>query len=65
MFLIIINVRKTEESQLSVLLRILTNYLQLITTSMSLSLSYPDSLFRIFDPIRRIGDSSETFLSFD
>jgi len=65
MLLIIINVRKTEESQLSVLLRIFTNYLQLVTTSMSMSVSYPNSLSVIFDPFKRLGGSSDTFLSFD
>ena len=65
LLLIIINVRKTEESQVSVLLRILTNYFQLISTSMSMSLSYPDSLTRIFGPLQRIGGSSDSFLSFD
>ena len=65
MFTIILNVRKTEESQFSVLLRILTNYLQLITTTMSMSLSYPPTLTSIFGPITRLGGSSDTFLSFD
>jgi len=65
MFTIILNVRKTEESQFSVLLRILTNYLQLITTSMSMSLSYPSTLTSVFGPITRLGGSSDTFLSFD
>ena len=65
MFTIILNVRKTEESQFSVLLRILTNYLQLITTTMSMSLSYPSTLTSILGPITRLGGSSETFLSFD
>ena len=65
LFMIIINVRKTKESQLSVLLRILTNYLQLVTTSMSMSLSYPKSLFRMFSPFQKFGGPSDAFLSFD
>ena len=65
MFLIIVNVRKTEESQFSVLLRIMTNYLQLITTSMSMSLSYPDTLNFLVGPVKSIGGSSDVFLSFD
>lgn len=65
MALIILNVRKTKESELSVLIRILTNYLQLITTSMSMSLSYPGILDSITDPLKRFGGSGETFLSFD
>lgn len=65
MFLIIINIRKTEESQLSVLMRIFTNYLQLITTSMSMSLSYPNTLKSLVGPIKSIGGLSDTFMSFD
>ena len=65
MLLIIINVRKTKESEISVLLRIMTNYLQLLTTSMSFSTNYPDTLSDIFYPAQRVGGSSDTFLSFD
>jgi hypothetical protein len=65
MIIIFINVRKTKESQISVLLRIMTNYLQLLTTSMSFSSSFPDTLTNLFAPIQKIGGASETFLSFD
>ncbi|CAI2370626.1 unnamed protein product [Moneuplotes crassus] len=65
MALIVLNIRKTEESQVSVLLRILTNYMQLITTSMSMTLSYPSFLDSITGPLKRLGGSSDTFLSFD
>ena len=65
MLLIIINVRKTEESELSVLFRILTNYLQLTTVSMSINSSYPGVLNGILIPFQRFGGSSEVFLSFD
>ena len=65
MGLIIVNVRKTKESEMSVLLRIFTNYLQLITTSLSFGANYPDVLNNIFLPANKVGSSSETFLSFD
>ena len=65
MVLIVVNVRKTRESEVSVLLRILTNYLQLVTTSMAFSAKYPASLTDVFYPVQRMGGSSETFLSFD
>jgi hypothetical protein len=65
MLLIIINIRKTKESELSVIIRILTNYLQLISTSMTFDVSFPSSMTDIFLPINRIGSSSDTFLSFD
>ena len=65
MLLIIINVRKTKESEVSVLFRIMTNYLQLLATSMSFSTRYPGALSDIFYPAQRVGGSSDTFLSFD
>ncbi|CAI2377304.1 unnamed protein product [Moneuplotes crassus] len=65
MVTIVSNVMKTTESEFSILLRILTNYLQIITTSMSMTTKYPSSLTDIFLPLNRIGDSSRPFLSFD
>ncbi|CAI2366740.1 unnamed protein product [Moneuplotes crassus] len=65
MVIIIANIRKTTESDFSILLRILTSYLQIITTSMSMTTKYPSSMAIIFLPIERIGGSSQTFLSFD
>ena len=65
MVIIVVNVRKTSESEVSVLLRILTNYLQIISTTMSFSTSYPDTLTDSLVPAQRIGESSESFLSFD
>ncbi|CAI2368858.1 unnamed protein product [Moneuplotes crassus] len=65
MVLIILNVNKTKESNLSVLLRIMTNYFQLIFTSLSLTSSYPTSLISFFDIFAKFGDASEPFLSID
>lgn len=65
MVIIIVNVRKTTESQISILLRILTNYVQIITLSISFSTKYPDSLTDILSPAETIGNSSEAFMSFD
>ena len=65
MLLIIINIRKNKESDISTLLRILTNYLQLLSTSFSSNIQYPDSLTSMFYPAGRVGSSSDTFLSFD
>ena len=50
---------------MSTLLRIFTNYLQLITTSLTYDVSFPDSLADILYPVDKVGASSETFLSFD
>ncbi|CAI2360244.1 unnamed protein product [Moneuplotes crassus] len=64
-YLIIINIRKTKESNLSVLFRILTNYIQIVSTSISLTGDYPNSITTFFSFTDEIGSSSETFLSFD
>ncbi|CAI2361155.1 unnamed protein product [Moneuplotes crassus] len=61
----IINVRKTTESQISVLLRILTNYLQLMIVSTSMSNQYPSTVITIFIPFKAFGGSTDAFLSFD
>ncbi|CAI2373860.1 unnamed protein product [Moneuplotes crassus] len=65
MVLIIVNVRKTSESEISILLRILTNYVQIISLSLSFSTKYPSSLSDILVPAETVGSSSEAFLSFD
>ena len=65
MVIIIVNVRKTTESDVSILLRILTNYAQLVTTTMSFSTKYPESFTDFLLPVQNMGDSSSAFLSFD
>ena len=56
---------KSEESAVSTLLRIMTNYIQVVTLSLSFSLNYPKYYLDSMLPVRQIGDSTETFLSFD
>ena len=63
--LIIVNIRKMKESQTSVLMRMMTNYLQLTTVTLSFNMRFPDNLKEIFTPMQRIGSSSGTLLSFD
>jgi hypothetical protein len=41
MILIGFNVRKTHDSEMSILMRIFTNYLQLISATLSFNLRYP------------------------
>ena len=62
---IIMNLRKRDESQASILMRILTNYLQVITAVLSFNIKFPNALSDIFTPIDKIGSSSEPFVSFD
>ena len=65
MGLIVLNIRKKTESTVSILMRIFTNYLQLIATSLSFELRFPKSLINIFEPINRVGQSNQSFLSID
>ena len=64
MILIIINIRKIKESQTSILLRILTNYLQLISVTLSFNMKFPTEITDLFLPMQKVS-SSGTFLSFD
>ena len=63
--LVIIMIRKKQENQTSILLRIFTNYLQLVTASLSFNLNFPDTITDSFGPVETVGSASDTFLSFD
>lgn len=65
MILIVINVRKTKESELSVLIRILTNYMQLMATILSFSPALPSSVNTVLFPSEKIGGASESFIAVD
>ena len=64
-YLIAINLKKTTESKSTTLMRILTNYLQVISTFLAFDASYPDSISNLFAPANIIGSSSEAFVSVD
>ena len=63
--LIIFTIRKKKENETSVLLRIMTNYLQLVSAAYSFNLKFPDGFSEIFGSIEIVGASSDAFLSFD
>ena len=63
--LIIILIRKKKENQTSILMRMLTNYLQLISISMSFKIKFPQSMSRITNGIDTFGSTSDTYLSYD
>ena len=65
LFLIFITLRKTKESQLSILLRIFTNYTHLISASMSFNVSIPGSFTNMFAFAGSFSSPNETFFSFD
>lgn len=63
--LIVMNIRKNKESQTSTLMRILTNYLQVISTALAYDANYPNEITSMFVPGDIIGSSSEAFVSID
>ena len=65
MLVIIINIRKNEQSDLSTLIRISINYLQLLSACLSFDIEYPSSFADMMYHVDREMQSSGTFLSFD
>ena len=63
--MIIVGIKKRSENQQSILLRIIANYLQLLTAAMSFNLKFPSVLSDVFLPAEKLGSSTESFLSFD
>ena len=63
--LIYINLRKRKENQMSILFRILTNYIHLISASMSFSVKIPTNFSDMFSQFDRVSSPDETFFSFD
>ena len=63
--MIVVGIRKKRESQQSILLRIMANYLQLLTAAMSFNLKFPSSLSDVLFPAEKIGTTTEAFMSFD
>ena len=63
--LIIMTIRKKKENEASVLIKIMTNYLQLVSAAYSFNLKFPDGLIKIFGSIEIVGASSDAFFSFD
>ena len=59
------NIRKKVESEASIIYRIFTNYLHCISASVSFNITYPSVLTNTMNPLNKIGQSSDTFLSFD
>ena len=65
LILTVTTIRKKKENQTSILLRIMTNYLQLISAAYSFNLRFPDGFLEVFGSIEIVGASSDAFLSFD
>lgn len=63
--LIVVNIRKKKESQTSILMRIMTNYLQVMSATLAYSMKFPQMLNDLFFPVEKVGASSQSLLSFD
>ena len=60
-----VNVQKKEDSNISVLMRIMTNYLQMITATLAFNLKFPNYFASLLSSVKQVGGSSGVFLSFD
>ena len=65
LILVVTTIRKKKENQTSILLRIMTNYLQLIAATYSFNIKFPDSMINAFSSVEIFGPSSNAYLSFD
>ena len=65
MLLVYINLRKKKESQMSILLRIFTNYMHLISALFIFNVQVPNSFTNTFSFMNRVSSPDETFFSFD
>ena len=63
--LIFFNIRKQKDSKNSTITRILTNYMQTVSASISFNLTYPKLLNDSVSPAKSVGQSTTTILSFD
>ena len=63
--IIIVNIRKTKENQFSVLLRILTNYIHLVSVALSFEIELPSIFTSAFSQTDRFSSPNNTFFSFD
>ena len=65
MMLIYFNIRKVKESEVSILGKILTNYLHMVSSSISFNIPFPNKLKLAITPVKSIAQSTETIISFD
>ncbi|CAI2371351.1 unnamed protein product [Moneuplotes crassus] len=63
--IVVVNIKKKKENNFSVLLRIFTNYIQLITASLSFNANLPSVFTDSFSNTDRISAPNESYFSFD
>ena len=54
MMLILLNIRKQKESEASIVGKVLTNYLHMISTSASFNIAFPKQFYEFFSPAKQI-----------
>ena len=64
-FLIWFNIRKTKESEASILGKIFTNYIHSITATSNFNFAYPQFIKDSMEPAKQVGASQDTMLSWD
>mmetsp|Transcript_3856 Transcript_3856/g.3226 ORF Transcript_3856/g.3226 Transcript_3856/m.3226 type:complete len:95 (-) Transcript_3856:1130-1414(-) len=62
---ILVNSRKKKENQVSILLRIFTNYTQLISAAITFNIMFPSSFDSVFSQSQKFNSAEQTFFSFD
>jgi len=63
--LLYVNLRKRTESETSVVLRIMTNYIQILATTAAFNLDWPSYLESFFGIVQSVSESTESYISFD
>ncbi|CAI2365113.1 unnamed protein product [Moneuplotes crassus] len=63
--MIIVNFKKKDENQLSILMRILTNYIQLISAVMMFQIDFSATMSQMFRESGRVNSADSSFFSFD
>ena len=63
--LFIIYLKRKEGNQRTVLMRIMANYVQLMTTTLAYNMNLPSTISEIFVPLKIIGTGTSTVFSFD
>lgn len=60
-----VNLQKKEDSNISVLTRIMTNYFQMLAAAMAFNMDFPNYFGGVFSSANTVGQSSGVFLSVD
>ena len=63
--LFIIYLKRKEGNERTILMRIMTNYVQIMTTTLAYNMNLPSAISDIFTPLKMIGTGTSTIFSFD